>query len=81
MLFLYNNRLAERGLVVAMTMILTLELRLATVVQDLAVIVLHLRIAVVVVIVLDLRAAVIQGLHMTLHQDIISLLQVLLRPD
>jgi hypothetical protein len=82
--FLCNNRLAEHGLVIAMMMIMTLDLHLGTVVQDLAMRALDLRMA-VVAIVLDLRlAAVIQGLHTVVALDlhlyiIIFLLQVLVR--
>ena len=82
--FLCNNRLAKHGLVVAIMMIMTLVLRLATIVQNLTVKALDLHKTVVVMIVLDLRlATVIQGLLYTaldLHQDfIIPLPQVLVR--
>lgn len=80
--FLCNNRLAEHGLVIAMMMTMTLDLRLAAIVQDLTVTALDLHMTVVVMMVLDIRlAAVIQGLLHTaldLHQDfIIPLPQVL----
>jgi len=62
---------------------MTLDLRFATLVQDLTVKALDLRMTVVVMIVLDLRlAAVIQDLHtaLDLHQEfIIPLPQVLVR--
>jgi hypothetical protein len=79
--FLCNNRLAEHGLVVIMMMTMTLDLRFATLVQDLTVKALDLRMTVVVMIVLDLRlATVIRDLHtaLDLHQEfIIPLPQVL----
>ena len=82
--FLCNNRLAEHGLVVAMMMTMTLDPRLAAIVQDLTVKALDLHMTVIVMIVLDLRlAADIQGLLHTaldLLQDFIILLpQVLVR--
>jgi hypothetical protein len=81
--FLCNNRLDKHGLIVAIMMTMTLDLRLAAVVQDITVTALDLLHMTVVVMNLDLRLAdVIQGLHtaLDLHQGfIIPLSQVLVR--
>ena len=76
-LFLCNNQLATRGLVIAMMMTMTLDLALATLVQDLTMTALVHMIVVIMIVDPRLDAIILQTALDLLHDFIISLLQVL----